>query len=178
MPMRATIRAIVMRSTPYMAGARVSGGDSYSEVVVQLGHVRVELRVRNHVHHAAVLHHIVAVGHGRGEAKVLLDEQDGEPLALEPAERGADLLDDDRRQTFRRLVQQEESGARPEDAADRQHLLLAAGERGAAGPEPLSEVREQLVDRVDAEPAGLDDGREPEVLLDGEAREDAALLRA
>src|SRR5215471_1629437 len=69
----------------FMAGARVSGGDSYSKVVVQLGHVSVELRVRNHVHNAAVLHHIVAVGHGRGEAKVLLDEQDRESLALEPA---------------------------------------------------------------------------------------------
>ena len=32
----------------------------------------------DHVDHAAVLHDVVAVGDGRGEAEVLLDQQDGE----------------------------------------------------------------------------------------------------
>ena len=37
-----------------------------------------------------------------------------------------------------------------QDAADRQHLLLAAGKLGALAPAPLLQVREQLVDLVDA----------------------------
>src|SRR5262245_66041931 len=44
--------------------------------------------------------------------------------------------------------------------------------------EPLSQVGEQIVDRVDPEPTRPDDRREPEILFHAEAREDAALLRA
>src|SRR5206468_9399533 len=36
----------------------------YPEVVMELVHVGVELSVRNHVHHPAVLHHVVTVGDG------------------------------------------------------------------------------------------------------------------
>ena len=43
---------------------------------MQLVHAGVELGVGDHVHDAAVLHHVVPVGHGGGEAEVLLDEQD------------------------------------------------------------------------------------------------------
>ena len=42
-----------------------------------------------------------------------------------------DLLDDDRREAFGRLVEQQEPRAGAQDAADRQHLLLAAGQLGA-----------------------------------------------
>ena len=56
-----------------------------TEVVVQLRHVRVELGIRNHVDDAAVIHHVVPVRDGRGEAEVLLDEQDREALRLELA---------------------------------------------------------------------------------------------
>jgi len=75
----------------------------------------------------AVLHHVVPVGDGRGEPEVLLDEKDREALALEAADRLADLLDDDRRQPLGRLVEQEQPRAGAQDASDREHLLLAAG---------------------------------------------------
>jgi hypothetical protein len=41
---------------------------------------------------------------------------------------GADLLNDDRGQSFGRLVEEKELCARAQYAADRQHLLLAARE--------------------------------------------------
>jgi hypothetical protein len=37
------------------------------------------------------------------------------------------LLDDDRGEALGRLVEQEKPGAGAQDAADREHLLLAAG---------------------------------------------------
>src|SRR5438445_9849336 len=167
----ATMRTMVMLSAPFWEALD-------AEIVVQLAHAGFELRVGNHVHHPAVLHHVVAIGDGGREPKVLLHEQHGETLALEPPQGGADLLDDDGRQPLGRLVEQQEPGPGPQDAADREHLLLAAGQRGSAGPEPITEVREEAVDRVEPQPAGTHDRRQQEVLLDGEAREDAALLRA
>src|SRR6267142_5356722 len=171
----ATMRVMVMLCAPLRS--TLGWRRLYPEVVVQLGHVRFELGVRNHVHHPAVLHHVVAVGERGGEAEVLLDEENGEALSLQATQGGADLLDDDRSQSLCRLVEQQEPGAGPQDAPDRQHLLLAPRQRGAAGPEPLFQVREELVDRVEAETPGTDRRRQQEVLLDGEAREDAALLR-
>ena len=52
------------------------------EVFVQLVHVGGQCRVGDHVHDTAVLHHVVAVGHRRGKAEVLLDEQDRESRRL------------------------------------------------------------------------------------------------
>ena len=91
----------------------------------------------------------------------------------------ADLLDDDRREALGRLVEQQQPRAGAQDAADRQHLLLAAGELGAlaarAAPRDWETAR-KCVSR--AKPARLDLRRQHQVLLDVEAREDAALLRA
>src|SRR5438093_9363335 len=96
----AAMRAMVMRSAPLAiagcARGRPRTAALYPEVVVQLGHVGVEVTVGDHVHHPAVLHHVVAVGDGGGEAEVLLDEEYGEPLTLESPQRGADLLHDHR----------------------------------------------------------------------------------
>src|ERR1051325_5447335 len=56
----------------------------YPKVVVQLVHAGRQLGVRDEVHHPAVLDDVVAIGHGGREMEILLDEQDGEPLLLEP----------------------------------------------------------------------------------------------
>src|SRR3990167_6083898 len=155
-----------------------SGPSLYAEVLVQLVHAGRQLRVGNHVHHPAVLHHVVAVGDPRGEAEVLLDQQDGEALGLQAPDGGADLLHDDGRQPFRRLVQQQEAGARPQDAADGEHLPLPARERGPLRLEARPDMGEEIEDRLRGEPPGAHLRRQQEVLLDAEAGEDAALLRA
>jgi hypothetical protein len=78
--------------------------------------------------------------------------------------------------TIGRLVEQEQPRPGPEDPADGQHLLLPAGKLRALAPEALLEIREQLEDRVDGETPGSHLGRQEQVLLDVQTREDPALL--
>ena len=75
-----------------------------------------------------MFHDVVPIGHRRGKVEILLDQQNGKALRFERTDGLADLLDDDRRQPFGRLVEQQQAGAGAQNAADRQHLLLAAGE--------------------------------------------------
>src|SRR5712691_11437677 len=175
---RTRIRMMTILVAPFDGLAPAVPGGLDPEILVQLVHVRIELPVRNHVDDASVLHHVVTVGHRGREAEVLLDQQDREALGLEAPDRGADLLDDDGREPLGGLVEQEELRAGPQDPRDRQHLLLTARELRALAPKPLPEVGEQAEDRVEAEPARADLGRQQQVLLDVEAREDSTLLGA
>src|SRR5271166_2625996 len=124
----------------------VSPRFSYPEVVVQLVGAARDILVGDHVNDAPVLDYVVTVGEGRGKVEILLDQQDSEAFPLQPADHPADLLDDDRRQTLGRLVQQQQSCAGAQHPADRQHLLLATGELGALAAAALPEVREDRVD--------------------------------
>ena len=68
------------------------------------------------------------------------------PRRLISAITSRELLDDPRREAERGLVEQQHARAGHQRAADREHLLLAAGEQaGALGP-ALAQDREQLVD--------------------------------
>ena len=58
------------------------------------------------------------------------------------------FLDDDRRQPFERLVEQHDARIERQRAADREHLLLAAGKLVAEILPPLGKPREQGVDLV------------------------------
>src|SRR5262249_3111536 len=49
----------------------------HTEIALQLLPVLPQRRIGDHVDNPPVLDHIVAVGHRGGEAKVLLDKQDG-----------------------------------------------------------------------------------------------------
>src|SRR3954452_1421070 len=76
---------------------------------------------------------------------VLLDQENRQLLArVEFADRVEDLAHDDRRKSERGLIQQKEARARHQGTGDRQHLLLAAGERAAALMQPLLQAREEL----------------------------------
>src|SRR5690242_12658752 len=97
------------------------------EILVQLLHAGFEHVVGDHIDHLAMLHDVVTIGDGLRETEILLDEQHGKAAILDLLDGPADLLDDDRRDAFGRLIQQQEFGAGPQDARDRQHLLLAAG---------------------------------------------------
>src|SRR5713226_2623260 len=61
-------------------GRRAACIISHTEVLVELFDVGVQLRIGEALDDAAVLHNVIPVGHRRGEAEVLLDQQDGEPL--------------------------------------------------------------------------------------------------
>ena len=59
-------------------------------------------------------------------------------------ERREQLLDDDRRETLERLVEQDDARIEDQRAADREHLLLAAGELVAEIAPALGQPRKQL----------------------------------
>ena len=65
------------------------------------------------------------------------------PVALSVADDVEHVLHDGRRQAERRLVEHDELGLAHQAAADRQHLLLAAGQRAGRLRAPLGEPREQ-----------------------------------
>ena len=79
----------------------------------------------------------------------MADVEDRDALGLQPPDGAPDLLDDDGREPFRRLVEEEQLGARAQDATDREHLLLAARQFRALAARTLLQVREQLVDLPD-----------------------------
>src|SRR5258705_4914386 len=118
----------------------------HAEILVQLGHVRFEVRVADHVHDAPMLHYVVPVRDGGRESEILLDQQDREAPLFQLRDRASDLLHDHRRQSFGRLVQQQQPRARAQDPADREHLLLPAGELGALAREALLQVGKQRID--------------------------------
>src|SRR6516165_11302447 len=125
------------------------GTFSHSEIVLQLAHVLRKFFVADHVDDAAVLDDVMAVGQGRGEMKILLDQEDREAVLLQPANYSADLLHDYRSEALGRLVEQQQGGAGPQHPADRQHLLFAARKLGALAAAPLLEVGKNRIDLAD-----------------------------
>src|SRR5581483_2027901 len=90
-----------------------------------------------------------------------------------------DLGDDERRETERRLVEQQEPRPLHDGAPEREHLLLPARERARLLGASLLEPREVLEDarEVVLERTAPDVRAEAEVLPDGELREGAPPLR-
>ena len=108
------------------------------------------------------------------EGIVLLHQQHGEPLGLQPSGDRRDLLHDDRREPLGGLVEEQQARREGEGARDGEHLLLAAGKLGAHVAAPLGEPREGFVHPV--ERPAVRDARQREVLLHRQRGEDAALL--
>ena len=78
----------------------------------------------------AGLEHVGAVRDLKRLVRVLLDEQERHPRSRSISRMTAKMrLHDLRRQAERRLVEEQQLGPAHERARDRQHLLLAAGER-------------------------------------------------
>ena len=98
----------------------------------------------------AVREDVRAVGERDRALRALLDEQDGHAPVADRGERGEDRVDHLRREPERRLVEQEHLGRSDERAADRELLLLAAGERAGRPAARLREHREELVDLREA----------------------------
>src|SRR5215471_9934441 len=136
-----------------------------------------ELGIGEPVDDAAIFHHVVAIRNRRSEAKILLDQEDGETLLLEHADGLADLLDDDRGKTLGRLVEEKKPRTRAQDAPNGEHLLLAARKLRALARQAFSEIGEQLEDAIEFEPAGPHLGWQQKIFFDVEAGKNSTLLR-
>src|SRR6266446_9193858 len=124
----------------------------------------------------AALQYHNAVGQPQNLLRVLLDDDGtGTARAGDGAERSQQFLDDDRGQPLGRLVQQQHFWIERQRAADRQHLLLAAGEQVAEMVAALFQPRKHLVDLFHGPSAGL--RHRGHVLFHRQRAEDIALLR-
>src|SRR5215211_8118378 len=92
----------------------------------------------------AGLQHIAPLRDAKREVRVLLHEQDRGALAIDLRDRLVDPLNEDRRDAHRRLVEQEQLGARHQCPSDGEHLLLAARHGARLLLLALLETREEL----------------------------------
>ena len=97
------------------------------------------------------LEHVGALAEVEGEKRVLLDQQDRDVLlVVQPAQELDELLDDERRQAERELVDRERARLGHQRSADRDHLLLAAGRAARGAVAELVELREEGVDPLES----------------------------
>src|SRR5213083_337902 len=125
----------------------------------------------------ALLEDVVRVGDPRQRGQVLVDQQDRLSARLEVLEAAPDLRPDERGEPLRRLVTDEQARVRHEGAADREHLLLAAGERAPEDALPGRELGEEVEDLLDRPRVGVAVRRgRDQVLTHREVREDLTAL--
>ena len=135
-------------------------------------------RVRDRVDDPAVLDDVMPVGEGRGKAEILLDQQDREPLLLSASRMTAPICCT---MTGARPSVGSSSSSRSRRCAGCGRSPASAARRPRAwcpGCAAARQVRKDRVDLVDAHAARPHHRRQQQILLDIEAGEDAALLRA
>ena len=103
------------------------------------------------------------------------NEQHGRSPFTQLDEDPEDLLHDPRREPEGRLVGDQQFGTEHEHRREREHLLLPSREAAGVLATPLSEHGEALVQLVTL---GRPREHETKVVLDGQARKDARVLRA
>ena len=130
---------------------------------------------------AAVFHDVGAVGDAQGLIRVLLYEEHGRAVRVDLLDDRENLLDDDRREAERRLVEQEQGRTGHDRAGNGEHLLLAARKRAARLEATLRQNGEQVEDVVEVLPDAVlvvaEEGPEVEVLLYRQIGEDQTAFR-
>src|SRR5580700_933631 len=120
----------------------------------------------------AIIEHIGMVGDLEAHARVLLHEQNGNPLVPHFRDNGENLTHDERCEALGRLVEDEQLGIEQERASDREHFLLASGELASAIFLAFGKPREERVDSLDR-PRSLVLAWHLEILLHAEVGEDS-----
>ncbi len=123
-----------------------------------------------------VFHHIAAIGQLERLVGVLLDQEDGYAISAQLFDDVEDLLNDDRRQSQRRLVKQQQLGLAHQCTGNGEHLLFAAGHGAATLLETLLQSWEQQQHLVQLLLEVRLVGEEPthgQVLLDRQPSKDA-----
>src|SRR6516165_9882960 len=154
--------------------AGAGGGDA--EIALQHRAIGGKIGARPPVDHRAALDDRRPVGDAEHLLRVLLDQDRRHALVADDAtQRQQQLLDQDRGESLKRLVEQDDARIENQGAPHREHLLLAARELVAEIAAALLKPRKQLVDARRGPGAGPRHGGE--ILLDRERFEDVALLR-
>jgi len=127
------------------------------------------------------LEDVPAGRHGQGLSGILLDEQYRRTTGVDLPNHAEDRLDQERRETERGLVEQQQPRPAHEGPADGEHLLLAARHRPGLLADAFAQPRER-VEHVLGIGGDLAFGRAREgaqfqVLAHGHAREHAPALR-
>src|SRR5690606_26579411 len=94
---------------------------------------------------------------------VLLDNDRGAAQRFDLVENTLDLVNDDRRKSFIRLVQKQQLEVTGKCTRDRQHLLLATGKRRAFLLATFGKAREMTVDTIEIPSRAGRDLRQREV---------------
>jgi hypothetical protein len=76
---------------------------------MKLSRIRAERRVGYHIHDLAMFDDVVPIGYRGSKPKVLLDQESRVPALLDPSDGFSNLLYNDGRQSFGRLVEQQEA---------------------------------------------------------------------
>src|SRR5580700_5318912 len=106
----------------------------------------IEIPGRRAERQAALLKTIEAYRSVERAIDVLLDQHNGDAFGGDGAEALIDVADDDRRQAQRELIAQQEPRVGHQGAADRRHLLLAAGQSRRRQVAQFAQAREQFID--------------------------------
>ena len=92
----------------------------------------------------ALLHEERLVGDGERDVHRLLDEDHGDALFLELLDDGEELLDDERCEPERELVDHEHVGLGEERHREREHLLLTTGQLRRRVVQPVRSAGKRL----------------------------------
>ena len=93
---------------------------------------------------AALLQHVGPVREVECHGHILLHQQHGDAARVDVADDAEHFPHDRRREAEGRLVEQQQPRLRHQRTADREHLLLAAGERAGRLLELLAQHREEV----------------------------------
>src|SRR5713226_2480540 len=130
-------------------------------------------------HDAAVAHHVDAVRYPHRDRELLFHQKDRDAAPGDLGDQVADLLNDDGRQSFSRLINHDQFRVTHKRAAHSQHLLLAARQHAGWRVRPRCEVGKHLEHILEpplAQTPGILDAKH-QVLTHRQAREDISMLR-
>src|SRR5690606_9534458 len=136
-----------MRTRERDGAARRAETQHWSEAEIGLAHSRVLKQRLGRIaeHDPAGLQYVASGSNRESERCVLLDEQNGRAALMNFDQRVVHLIDDDGRQAMARLIEDQHAHAQHHGPAQRDHLLLAAGQSPRALPPPLLEARKERV---------------------------------
>src|SRR5882724_13329934 len=169
------IRSLLDRS---FAPAGKLPGPSDAEMLADDLRLREQLLARATIYDDPAAQHEEVVAHRERQLEVLLDEEHRQPPRAGLENSRPDRAHHARRQTFRRLVQQQDLRPRGERAGDGEHLLLAAAQAGRQLTSAWHEIGEERERVPNGGGAGAARrlGGPPHVLLHRERAEHPAVL--